>query len=67
MKPMVENLDQKSERLHSEEMAETARLIATGIKTPLQIQEENSLWPLNTKFKRIDMVEYLLNRPSRIA
>ena len=64
MKAKVENLDEESERLHSEEMAETARLIAAGIKTPLQIQEENSFWPLDTKVE-FDMADFLLSRSRR--
>jgi hypothetical protein len=38
--------------------AEDAEAIRTGVKTPMQVQEENSLFPMNAKV-RYDLAAYL--------
>ena len=38
--------------------AEDADVIRTGVKTPMQVQEENSLFPMNAKVS-YDLAAYL--------
>lgn len=47
---------QQNEREHAEERRAIAEAIRSGQKTPLQIQEENSIFPMNSTVE-IDWVD----------
>lgn len=53
------------EREHAEMRARDAKLIASGKKTPREIQEENSLFPLDAKFEIPNFAEQIRQEASQ--